>query len=70
MGLRISQLIQHIGGPLLITVEIALQQIREEEEPENGKHDKKFYKDDAPEFPPPGHPKEAIVIESEDFPEH
>jgi len=56
MGLGISHLIQHIGGPFLITVEIALQQIGAEEEPENGKHDKKFYKDDAPEFPPPGHP--------------
>jgi hypothetical protein len=57
-------------GPFLIAVEVTLQQIRKEKEPENGKHDKKFYQDDPPEFAPPGHAFEAIKIESEDFPEH
>jgi hypothetical protein len=57
-------------GPFLITIEIALQQIGEKEEPEDGKHDKEFKQDNAPEFPPPGHLPEAIIIESENFIEH
>lgn len=57
-------------SPLLITVEITLQEIGKKEEPEDGKHDKEFNKNDPPEFSPPGHPFEAIIIESENFPEH
>ena len=57
-------------GPFLITIEIAFQQIGEKEEPEDGKHDKELEQDNAPEFPSPGHPPEAIVIESENSFEH
>jgi len=61
-------LIQYIRGPFLVTVEITFQQVREKEEPEDGKHDEKFEQDDPPEFFSPGHSPEAIVIESENFP--
>ena len=57
-------------GPFLIAVEVALQNIGKEKEPENGKHDKKFNENDPPEFSAPGHAFEAIKIESEDFPDH
>jgi hypothetical protein len=57
-------------GPFLITIEIAFQQIGEKEEPEDGKHDKEFKQDNAPEFPAPGHLPEAIIIESENSFEH
>jgi len=57
-------------GSFLIAAEIAFQQIGEKDEPENGKHDKKFNQDDPPELPPPGHPSEAIIIEIEYFSEH
>jgi len=57
-------------GPFLITIEIAFQQIGEKEEPEDGKHDKEFKQDNAPEFPSPGHLPEAIIVESENSFEH
>jgi hypothetical protein len=57
-------------GPLLIAVKITFQQIGEKEEPEDGKHDEKFYNDDSPKFPAPGHLSESIRIEIENFLEH
>jgi hypothetical protein len=63
-------LFQYIIGALLITAEITFQQIREKEEPEDGKHDKKLEQDNSPEIPAPGHLPETIVIEFEDFLEH
>ena len=70
IDLRIGNLFENIRGPLLITVEITLQQIGEKEKPEDGKHDKEFYQDDPPEFSTPGHLSKAIVIESEKLFEH
>jgi len=50
---------------LLVIFEVLLQVIREKEQPEHSKHDKKFDDDYNPERPPPGHVPEAIVIEEE-----
>ena len=47
---------------LLVTAKISFQNIGKEEEPKDGKHDKKFYHDDRPQFPSPGHIPEAIII--------
>jgi hypothetical protein len=68
--LWISELFQHIIGPLLIAVEIAFQQIGKKEDPENGKHDKKLDKDDPPKFAAPGHFPEAFGIENKNFSKH
>jgi hypothetical protein len=59
-----------MSGPLLIAVKIAFQQIRKKEEPEDHKHDEQLNQDDPPEISAPGHPSEAVRIESEYFPKH
>ena len=61
---------QYVVGTLFITVEIPFQKIREKEEPEDGKHDKKLDQNDSPKFPAPGHLFEAFIIESENFLKH
>jgi hypothetical protein len=35
-------------GPLFIAIEITLQEVWKEEEPEHGKHNKQFNQDDPP----------------------
>jgi hypothetical protein len=57
-------LFQYKIAALLIISEIALQKIREEKEFQNGKHDKKFYKDDNPNLPAPfAHILKSVEIE-------
>jgi len=48
IGLGISHLFEYIIGPLFIAVKIAFKKIREEKDPENGKHDEELHKDDPP----------------------
>jgi hypothetical protein len=63
-------LIQNIGGPLLIIVEITFQEVGEKEKSQNGKHNEKLKQDDPPEFFSPCHSPEAIKIEMENFLKH
>ena len=44
---------------------ILLEEVREEEHLQDGKHNEEFYADDEPERPPECHRAEAIVIEVE-----
>ena len=62
-----SHLVQHMRGPLLVTVEITLQKIGEKEEPEYGKHNKELQQNNSPKLSAPGHLSEAIIIKSEYF---
>jgi hypothetical protein len=48
IGLGLSYLFQHVIGPFLVAIKIALQDVRKKEKPENGKHDKQFYENDPP----------------------
>lgn len=57
-------------GPLFIAAKIAFEKIREEKDPENGKHDEELHKDDPPQLLPPGHSPEAFIIEPENLSEH
>jgi hypothetical protein len=63
--LRISELFQYVVAPLLIALEVPLQQIGEEKQAQNCKHDKEFDQDNAPEFSAPGHVPESLVIKTE-----
>ena len=45
-----------------VTFKFLLKYIREKEKTKDGKHDKKFDKDDAPEFFTPGHGPETISV--------
>jgi hypothetical protein len=68
--LWISELFQHKAGPFLIAVKISFQQIREEKEPEDSKHDEKFNQYNTPKFSAPGHSPEASSIKYKSFSEH
>jgi hypothetical protein len=63
--LRISELFQYIIAPLFIALEVPLQQIGKEKEPQHSKHDKEFDQDNSPKFPAPGHVPESLVIKTE-----
>jgi hypothetical protein len=55
---------------LLIRAEIPLEEVREEKNPEDGKHNEKLHQNDSPKFPAPGHAPESVVVKSEYFYEH
>jgi len=50
-------------GPLLIRLELRIQEIRKKEHFQNNKHEKKFNKNNLPESPPDGHPAKAVTIQ-------
>jgi hypothetical protein len=70
MDLGIGQLIEYMGSPFLIAVKIPFQQVGKKEEPEDDKHDKKLDQYDPPDFFPPGHSPETLIIKSENLPQH
>ena len=43
-----SHLFQYVRGPFFIALEITLQQVGKEKEPEHSKHYKEFDQDDPP----------------------
>jgi hypothetical protein len=59
-----------VHAALLIRIEVALQNIREKEDPQDQKHNEKFHQDNPPEPAAPGHPPESLNIEAEYFPDH
>ncbi len=50
---------------LLVALKLSFQYIREKEEPEDGKHDKKLNQNDPPEFLSPGHIPKTTIIETD-----
>jgi len=51
--------------PLLVVLKLSFKYIREKEEPEDGKHDKKFDQYDPPKSLSPGHVPKTIIIKTE-----
>ena len=49
----------------MVRAETTVKIILKEEDPENGKHDKKLDQDNDPQSPAPSHGAEAIKIEEE-----
>lgn len=51
-------------GPLLVGIELLLQDIGEKEEPQDKKHDEQFDKNDCPKCFSQGHRLESFEVES------
>ena len=50
-------------GPLLIRLELRIQEIRKKEQLQDNKHEKKLNKYNLPQGPPDGHPAKTVTIQ-------